>query len=78
MHTPIIIVIIFFYDQLQRATKLLTKLHSKHGEHVVPNKVTKALTKTNEIFEQKDICISVFGQHNCGKSTLLNAFIGEE
>lgn len=36
------------------------------------------MTKTNEVLEMKDICISVFGQHNCGKSTLLNALIGEE
>ena len=54
------------------------KLRTKHGEDVVPNDVKKALMKTNEVVEQKDICISVFGSHNCGKSTLLNAFIGEE
>ena len=67
-----------FYELIQRATKLLTKLHTKYGELVVPNEVIRALTNTNEVLEQKDICISVFGQHNCGKSTLLNALIGEE
>ena len=57
---------------------MLNKLRKEHGEGVVPNQVMKAMTKTNESLEQKDICISVFGSHNCGKSTLLNALIGEE
>ena len=56
---------------------MLTKLHSKHGEKVFPNKDLQAMMKTNEVLEWKEICISVFGVHNCGKSTLLNALIGE-
>ena len=62
----------------QKASKKLTKLHSKHGETVFPDKALQALIRTNEVLDLKDICISVFGQHNCGKSTLLNALIGEE
>ena len=69
---------IMMYKLFQRAAKLLMKLHTKHGQHVIPKDVITDLTKTNENLEQKDICISVFGQHNCGKSTLLNALIGEE
>ena len=44
----------------------------------MPSKVVQAIMKTMEILELKDICISVFGQHNCGKSTLLNALLGDE
>lgn len=35
------------------------------------------LSDTYQLFLQKEVLISVFGLHNCGKSTLINALIGE-
>ena len=35
------------------------------------------MEEAKRVLDQRDICISVFGQHNCGKSTFLNALIGE-
>ena len=53
-------------------------LHTEFGEHIVSKELIQNLTRTNEVRRKKDICINVFGLHNCGKSTLLNALIGEE
>lgn len=38
----------------------------------------KSIKRTERIAERQEIDISVFGQHNCGKSTLINALMGEE
>ena len=37
----------------------------------------KSIEEIKRVLDQKDICISVFGQHNCGKSFFLNALIGD-
>jgi ribosome biogenesis GTPase A len=38
----------------------------------------KAMKEIEQIMNDKEIFISVFGLHNCGKSTLINALLGEE
>ena len=60
---------------------LLNKLHSsKYNEDgtIMPESLWQIVQQTKHMLEEKDICISIFGQHNCGKSTFLNALIGEE
>ena len=56
----------------------LNNLQERFGEEIVPNGTAQDLKKIKQILEQKDISISVFGKHNCGKSTLLNALLGDE
>ena len=36
------------------------------------------MKKTEQILQQNEICINVFGKQNSGKSTLLNALLGDE
>ena len=69
---------IILYPITQATSELLTDLSSKYGKYLVCEQVLKDVLKADEMLEMKEICISVFGQHNCGKSTLINAFIGEE
>lgn len=38
----------------------------------------KAMKEVKRIMNEKEIFISIFGLHNCGKSTLINALLGEE
>ena len=63
---------------LQRVHSALTDLQMQFGEEIVPKDTAQDLKKIKEILKQKDICISVFGKQNCGKSTLLNALLGDE
>ena len=58
--------------------EILESLRSKYGECVVTGSMWQFVEQTMDVLKEKDICISVFGQHNCGKSTFLNALIGEE
>ena len=58
--------------------EILESLRSKYGECVVTESMWQFVEQTMDVLKEKDICISVFGQHNCGKSTFLNALIGEE
>ena len=44
----------------------------------MPDNLCQLVEQTLNVLKKKDICISVFGQHNCGKSTFLNALIGDE
>lgn len=37
-----------------------------------------SLRRMERIAERKEVDISVFGQQNCGKSTLTNALVGDE
>lgn len=61
---------------MQKCYKFLQKLHSKYKEEVVSSVEWTSIEETKQVLDQREICISVFGQHNCGKSTFLNAFIG--
>ena len=45
---------------------------------MITEDMVRDLETIEKILKDKEICISVFGHHNCGKSTLLNAFIGDE
>ena len=47
-------------------------------ESIIPPKLWKDIEDTKEIVDNKCICISVLGQHNCGKSTFINALLGDE
>lgn len=63
---------------MQRVLSALNDLQEQFGEEIVPKDVAQDLNKIKQILKQKDICISVFGKHNCGKSTFLNALLGDE
>lgn len=56
----------------------LLNLNIQHGEGIISGEVLEDLKKIKQILVQKDISISVFGRHNCGKSTFLNALLGDE
>ena len=56
----------------------LLNLNKQHGEGIISKEIVEDLKKIKQILVQKDISISVFGKHNCGKSTLLNALLGDE
>ena len=66
-----------FLNKLQKSYEFLQKLRSKYKEEIVSSSVWMSIEETKRVLDQKDICISVFGQHNCGKSTFLNALIGD-
>ena len=63
---------------LQKVHSALKDLQEQFGEEIVPSRIAQDLKKIKQILEQKDISISVFGKHNCGKSTLLNVLLGDE
>ena len=56
----------------------LLNLNIQHGGRIISGEVLEDLKKIKQILVQKDISISVFGRHNCGKSTFLNALLGDE
>ena len=41
-------------------------------------KCLKSMREMEKMMDHKEIFICMFGQHNCGKSTLTNALLGEE
>ena len=58
--------------------RIMQSLHSKYGECIVSETQLQIIEQTLIVLKDKDVCISIFGQHNCGKSTFSNALIGEE
>ena len=57
----------------------LTALYNMYeGVVILSKKAIDAMKQTTLSLDEKEICISVFGHHNCGKSTFLNALIGDE
>ena len=62
----------------QLAYEHLKKLCDEYGESVVPPSMWKTAESTKQVMESKCICISVLGQHNSGKSTIINALLGDE
>jgi ribosome biogenesis GTPase A len=53
-------------------------LYEDYGELIIPTSLWEHANqiKAKLLQERKDINISVFGQHNCGKSTFINALMG--
>lgn len=54
----------------------MRQLRLYYGEFIIPNKLWEEVDHTRMILDQKEVNISVFGEHNCGKSTFINALIG--
>lgn len=63
---------------VQTVYDTLEQLHRKYGEHIVPTSLWEDVQRTKKMIMGKDISISVLGKQNSGKSTFLNALIGEE
>ena len=57
---------------------MVKQIRREHGVYVLSERLWKTVTQTKCILEEQEICISVLGLHNCGKSTFLNALIGDE
>ena len=55
-------------------------LHKDYGELIIPTTLWDDIKeiKAKLLQERKNITISVFGQHNCGKSTFINALMGNK
>lgn len=58
----------------QAADEKLSKLKEKYKDLQLSDE--QAMSITHEQFVQRSIVISLFGAHNSGKSTLLNALLG--
>ena len=75
----IISLIIYLYlPVLQEVFDVLKTLHEKYGDRIVSNDMRKTQECTRDIMASKRMCISVLGQHNSGKSTFINALLGDE
>ena len=63
-------------QEIQRSLK---KLNEENFDGMLfDEKCIKSMREMERMVDQKEIFISMFGQHNCGKSTLTNALLGEE
>ena len=51
-----------------------------HNDESLPasDKLVASMKEMEVVIERKEIFICVFGLQNCGKSTLLNAVLGDE
>ena len=62
--------------------KLLNNLLKNQNQitdgELFSERLMKSMREMMKIVDNRAIFISVFGQHNCGKSTFLNALLGEE
>lgn len=63
---------------LQIVYDFLKSLRSTYREHIVPTRLWENVQETKKVLTRQDISISVLGQQNRGKSTFVNALIGEE
>ena len=63
---------------LQEVYQWLKTLRARLGESIISPTVWKTIEDTKHIIDNKCIYISVLGQHNCGKSTFINALLGDE
>ena len=63
---------------MQMLCEKIMQLESKYGEVLVPGDLLRDLRQTKLSMDEKTIMVNVFGQQNCGKSTFLNALLGNE
>ena len=56
----------------------MKKLCDQYGESVIDNSMLKTAENAKAVMDSKRLSISVVGQQNCGKSTIINAMIGDE
>ena len=69
---------LFFYQDIQRLIGSLLKHQNLFTDgEFFSAKLLKSMQEMEKIIDHKAIFISVFGQHNCGKSSFLNALMGE-
>ena len=61
---------------MQLLYKKIKKLKSTYGEVLIPNDLWKEVQQIKKSMDENEIMVNVFGQHNCGKSTFLNALLG--
>ena len=62
----------------QASYEEVKKLCDQYGESVVDNSMLKTAENAKAVMDSKRLSISVVGQQNCGKSTIINAMIGDE
>lgn len=56
----------------------MKELREQHGESVVDESMLKTAENAKAVMDSKRLSISVVGQQNSGKSTVINAIIGDE
>ena len=61
---------------LQNADRLWSSLLREYDFLKVKVDVQEKIQETRKQLKRKEVIVSVFGRHNCGKSTLLNALLG--
>ena len=64
-------------SNLQVVDARLQKLHEEFDNTLLSDGMLKILHTTSQLLNEKSVSIGVFGEVNCGKSTLLNAFLGD-
>lgn len=64
-------------SNLQVVDARLMKLHSDLHDTLLSDDMFEFLCVASQLLNEKSISIGVFGEVNCGKSTLLNAFLGD-
>ena len=62
---------------IQLLCEKIVQLESKYGEVLVPVELLRDLQQTELSMDEKEIMVNVFGEQNCGKSTFLNALLGD-
>ena len=61
---------------MQVICDLVKTIHTKH-EKCVSKELKQMVKRTKRIVKGNEVCISVLGLHNTGKSTILNALLGD-
>ena len=62
----------FIHNNMQLLYEKIEKLRC---EVLVPANTWGEVQQTKQSMDQKEIMINVFGEHNCGKSTFINALL---
>lgn len=69
---------VLWFIPMQESYKCLNILRTRCGDSVIPFSLWKHIEDAKKMIDNKCTCISVLGQHNCGKSTFINALLGDE
>lgn len=62
---------------MQLLYEKIGKLKSTYGEVLIPKDLWQEVQQIKKLMDEKEIMVNVFGEHNCGKSTFLNALLGK-